>query len=141
MKTLILAGFASALTLAACSPSPAPAPADPAPATAPAQVELPTAPPAPTVTPAAHDLVGRWTGPEGTSLVVTVVGTAYQVTVTNLDGPRDFPAMADPMGVRFTRDGQDLLIRKGTGAETGMKWLADKSDCVVVDAHEGYCRD
>ena len=139
MKTLILAGFASALALGACSPSPAPAPADPAPA--PAQVELPPSPPAPTTTPAANDLVGRWTGPEGTSLVVAAVGTAYQVTVTNLDGPRDFPAMADPMGVRFTRDGQDLLIRKGTGAETGMKWLADKSDCVVVAANEGYCRD
>ena len=43
--------------------------------------------------------------------------------------------------IRFTRDGKDLTIRPGTGAETGFKWLAEKENCLIVIAgEEGYCR-
>jgi len=86
---------------------------------------------------------GKWTGPEGTSLTITPqgVGGHYTVTVTNLDGPRTFQGEATADGIAFTRDGRTLTIHKGSGADTGMKWLADKNDCVVVDANEGYCRD
>lgn len=85
---------------------------------------------------------GKWTGPEGTSLTITPSGAAnaYKVTVQNLDGPRDFPGTATADGITFTRDGKSLTIHHGTGADTGMKWLADKKDCLVVDANEGYCR-
>jgi len=135
----LAAAVLAALGLAACSPSPAHAPAPDQ--TAPPTVTAPTQTQAPPASSAADALVGRWTGPEGTALVIAANGAAYQVTVTNLDGPRDFTGAPDPAGVRFTRDGQPLLIRKGSGAETGMKWLADKTDCVVVAANEGYCRD
>ncbi len=85
---------------------------------------------------------GKWTGPEGTSLVISPLGVGgnYTVTVTNLDGPRDFPATTMAGGITFTRDGKTLTIHHGSGADTGMKWLADKTDCLVVDANEGYCR-
>lgn len=85
---------------------------------------------------------GKWTGPEGTALTITQLGAGnnYTVTVQDLDGPRDFPGTATADGITFTRDGKALTIHHGTGAETGMKWLADKKDCLVVDANEGYCR-
>lgn len=84
---------------------------------------------------------GKWTGPEGTYLTVTPQGPDYLVTVANLDGPRDFTGKATANGIAFTRDGQVLTIRKGTGEDTGMKWLAGKHDCIVVAANEGYCHD
>ena len=85
---------------------------------------------------------GKWTGPEGTALTITQLGAGnnYTVTVQNLDGPKDFPGTATADGITFTRDGKTLTIHHGTGADTGMKWLADKKDCLVVDANEGYCR-
>ena len=84
---------------------------------------------------------GKWTGPEGTSLAVTPQGAGYTVTVVNLDGPRDFTGTAQGDGIVFTRDGQVFTIRKGTGDDTGMKWLAGKKDCIVVATGEGYCHD
>ena len=91
----------------------------------------------------ASSFTGKWTGPEGTSLTITALGVGtdtYTVTVQNLDGPRDFPGTATADGITFTRDGKTLTIHHGSGADTGMKWLADKKDCLVVDANEGYCR-
>ncbi|ESQ76676.1 hypothetical protein [Asticcacaulis sp. AC402] len=88
-----------------------------------------------------NSFIGTWTGPEGTSLTVTPKGSDYAVTVVNLDGPRDFTGTAVNDGLRFTRDGQTFTIRKGTGDDTGMKWLAGKKDCIVVAPSEGYCHD
>jgi len=90
----------------------------------------------------ASSFTGKWTGPEGTALTITQLGVTnnYTVTVQNLDGPTDFPGTATADGITFTRDGKTLTIHHGTGADTGMKWLADKKDCLVVDANEGYCR-
>lgn len=84
---------------------------------------------------------GKWTGPEGTSLTVAPQGTGYLITVVNLDGPRDFPGTPQDDGIAFTRDGQTFVIHKGTGEDTGMKWLAGKHDCIVVAPSEGYCHD
>ena len=39
------------------------------------------------------------------------------------------------------RDGVRESLRPGSGVETGMKWLQDKSDCLVVKPGEGYCRE
>jgi hypothetical protein len=84
---------------------------------------------------------GKWTGPEGTALTITPQGSDYKVTVQNLDGPRDFTGTAADGGIQFLRDGQTFVIRPGSGEETGMKWLADKANCLIVAAGEGYCRD
>ncbi|MGN6424627.1 MAG: hypothetical protein ACTHLA_15105 [Asticcacaulis sp.] len=87
------------------------------------------------------DYVGQWRGPEGTSLTITPSGDRYAIEIRDLDGPRDFTGDLRTDGLHFNRDGKALIIHPGDGAATGMKWLADKSDCLVVDANEGYCRD
>ena len=84
--------------------------------------------------------LGRWQGVEGTYLELAKTGDGYTVTIADLDGPRSFPAAVDESGVSFTRDGVDETIRAGTGADTGMKWLADRENCLVVKSGEGYCR-
>ncbi len=87
-------------------------------------------------------MVGDWTGPEGTSLKIERDGEEYKITVTNLDGPRSFPAKASDDGIEFERDGKKEWIRLGDGQDTGMKWLADKIDCAVINpGSEGFCRD
>lgn len=85
--------------------------------------------------------LGRWQGPEGTFLDISGgANGSYRVTVQNLDGPRSFDATAGTDWLSFTRDGINETLRAGSGADTGMKWLADKTDCLVVKAGEGYCR-
>ena len=43
--------------------------------------------------------------------------------------------------IAFERGGIKETIRAGSGADTGMKWLSEKKDCLVVKPGEGYCRD
>lgn len=90
----------------------------------------------------ADSLVGEWAGVEGTSLIIERDGDEYKITLTNLDGSRSFAAKAGDGGLVFERDGAKELIRAGDGIDTGMKWLADKLDCVVVtQGSEGFCRE
>ncbi len=91
------------------------------------------------IDPAAY--IGKWTGPEGTSLVIKPKSGGYDVVITNLDGPRTFTGELQPDGLHVTRDGTLLVIHPGSGDDTGMKWLAGKTDCLVVAANEGYCRN
>lgn len=88
----------------------------------------------------AEPWLGKWQGVEGTFLNLARDGDAYSVTIENLDGPRTFPAIADQEGIAFTRDDVNETIRAGTGVDTGMKWLADYKDCLVIKTGEGYCR-
>lgn len=126
---LLVAGSACAL-LCACHRPPAPAPTPP---------DRPAS--AATRATAADAWLGRWPGPEGTFLDVQRGDAGhYRVTVQNLDGPRTFAATAEAGSLRFTRDGITETVRPGSGVDTGMKWLADKRDCLVVKAGEGYCR-
>lgn len=85
--------------------------------------------------------MGRWNGPEGTYLDISEREIGYKITISDLDGPRDFEGMTAADSITFERDGKEFVIRPGSGAETGMKWLADKKHCLVVQAGEGYCRD
>jgi hypothetical protein len=89
---------------------------------------------------AAAEWEGRWQGPEGTYLELDESGGRYRITISNLDGPRTFEASVGDDVVSFMRDGVLETVRAGNGADTGMKWLADKSNCLVVKAGEGYCR-
>ena len=52
-----------------------------------------------------------------------------------------FKGEAAEDGIAFTRPDGPQQLRAGDGAATGLKWLADKKDCLVVDTGEGYCRD
>jgi hypothetical protein len=97
---------------------------------------------APQASPAVTDAwLGRWTGPEGTFLLLAGGNGTYRVTIQNLDGPRVFAGVGTAGQIRFERDGVTELIHATDGAGTGMKWLADKTDCLTVRFGEGYCRD
>lgn len=91
----------------------------------------------------APDWSGKWTGPEGTHLTLRQNNRGtFDLAIRNLDGERVFNAARDKDGIlKFTRDGVTETIQAGTGAQTGMKWLADKQDCLVIRSGEGYCRD
>ena len=127
------------LALCACSPKPA----DDAPATSVAEAVAISAASEDASSAVAMDVsgyVGKWTGPEGTSLTITPSGDGFKVTVQNLDGPRDFTGKTVPEGIQFVRDGTPFVIHPGDGKATGMKWLADKTNCLIVTTSEGYCR-
>ncbi|CAG2148584.1 hypothetical protein CUPL110328_17390 [Cupriavidus plantarum] len=91
--------------------------------------------------PRTDEWLGKWTGPEGTYLELAGGHGKYDVTVQNLDGPRKFEGRYSDGGIAFERDGAREVIRATHGAETGMKWLADKKNCLTVRTGEGYCRD
>ncbi|WP_298331653.1 hypothetical protein [Asticcacaulis sp.] len=100
--------------------------------------------PASVVSPSASafDYAGRWTGVEGTYMTITPQSdTAYQVVIADLDGPKTYAGTLQADGLHIERNGTALVIVPGDGEATGMKWLAEKSDCLVVAANEGYCRD
>ncbi len=84
---------------------------------------------------------GRWTGVEGNYLDITPVGKSYRVTIQSLDGLGTYEGKEDGGTILFTRDDIQETLRPGTGKETGMKWLLEKHDCLVVKNGEGYCRD
>ena len=94
-----------------------------------------------TSTPIADKWLGKWSGPEGTFLQLVGSNGKYEVTIQNLDGPRTFQGQAAGDHVEFERDSVKESLRATNGAETGMKWLSDKSNCLTVRAGEGYCRD
>ncbi len=68
-------------------------------------------------------------------------GQKYKVAIRNLYGVRTFEAAITENGLSFERDGITENIARGSGKDTGMKWLPDKSNCLFIKAGEGYCRD
>ena len=89
---------------------------------------------------ATDEWLGEWSGPEGTFLRLAGGAGKYEITIQNLDGPRKFQGHAVGDQIQFERDGVKESIRATNGAETGMKWLSDKSNCLTVRPGEGYCR-
>ena len=83
---------------------------------------------------------GEWTGPEGTFLRIDGGDGKYEITIQNLDGPRTFKGTAVQGWIHFERDGVREIIRRTNGAGTGMTGLVEKSNCLVVQRGEGYCR-
>lgn len=86
-------------------------------------------------------LLGQWQGPEGTYLLIAGASGKYAITIRNLDGPRTFQGTAVGDTIAFERDGKLHTLRATDGGATGMKWLADKKNCVTIEPGEGYCRD
>jgi hypothetical protein len=91
--------------------------------------------------PALDSWLGQWNGPEGTYLRISRAPYGYEVVIQDLDGPRVFAGLVVQDGILIDRDGRDELIHATDGPGTGMKWLADKHDCLAVRPNEGYCRD
>lgn len=92
------------------------------------------------------DWVGRWAGPEGLYLDIqpSPNGKRGHYAIANrdtLDREANYAGEADGTAISFVRDGQALSIRQGSGEETGFKYLAGKTDClIVIPGKEGYCR-
>ncbi|MFC7290771.1 hypothetical protein [Hirschia litorea] len=90
------------------------------------------------------ELAGLYTGPEGMYLAIESLDNAsFNIEMRwGLDDDMigNFEGEANENGIRFTRNGQDIILKPATGDETGMKWLAGKSDCLMVEVGEGYCR-
>lgn len=97
----------------------------------------------PVAVPKSYDQwIGKWTGPEGTYLDITKASDVdYIITIADLDGPKTFEGVSAKSGIEFLRDARLETIRAGNGEDTGMKWLADKQNCLVVKTGEGFCRD
>jgi len=85
--------------------------------------------------------LGRWPGVEGTYLDLARKGDKYVVTISDLDGPKEFEGFAAGDHIEFTRHGKSETIHHGNGQDAGMKWLLDKKDCLVIHTGEGFCRD
>lgn len=87
--------------------------------------------------------VGKWTGPEGLVLAIAKTAQAgrYDVKVTLPDGTGSYTGTADGEVIRFTRGGAQEVIRRATGDQTGLKWLAGKQNCLMIKQSEGFCRD
>lgn len=90
------------------------------------------------------DWIGRWTGVEGTYLVVRKGDGIGRYTLEmqyTLDDSGTFAGTANADGIAFTRPDGAQQLRHTDGAATGLKYLAGKKDCLTVKTGEGYCRD
>ncbi|PRY65106.1 hypothetical protein B0H98_10346 [Vreelandella songnenensis] len=92
--------------------------------------------------------IGRWVGVEGLVLEIRHKDSAgpgnYLLEMQyglDADQRGTFEGQATDEGIRFTREDGEQLLREADGEATGLKWLADKEDCLVVHPGEGYCRD
>ena len=130
VAALLVAALAGCDKAQSPSEPSAPSGATPAPAPEKPAVEVP----------ATEKWLGQWNGPEGTFLRLSGGKGQYDITIQNLDGPREFKGRAAGDRIEFERDGVKETIRATNGTETGMKWLADRKDCLTVRAGEGYCR-
>lgn len=84
---------------------------------------------------------GKWNGPEGAFLEISGTDGKYTIVIQDLDGPKTYEGVNNHNQIEFERNGETETIRASNGAETGMKWLADKLDCLTIHTGEGFCRD
>jgi hypothetical protein len=91
---------------------------------------------------AVADWNGKWVGVEGLVLAIAPGPTAEtrKLKITLLDGTSDYVGTASGDEISFTRGGKVETIHAGTGAETGLKYLANKDDCLIIKSGEGFCR-
>jgi hypothetical protein len=84
--------------------------------------------------------LGQWNGPEGTYLLLSKKDNRYVVKIQSLDGPNIYEGVPARDGIQFTRGGNIETIHAGSGEDTGMKWLLDEKNCLVIKLGEGFCR-
>jgi hypothetical protein len=144
-KSMILAGAAALALLTGCEKAEAPAPAQTSTTEVPVETvpdDTATADPAN----APHrfaDWAGKWTGVEGMYVTITPAEPGkYKLEMqSDLDTKSSYDGEDSEHGIKFKRGGEDLSLRRGSGDETGLKYLAGKKDCLIVKPGEGYCRD
>jgi hypothetical protein len=96
------------------------------------------APPANKIT---DQWLGRWIGPEGTYLLLSKNAGKYVVEIHSLDGPAAYEGTSAGDRIEFQRNGKTESIHSGAGHDTGMKWLLDKKNCLIIQTGEGFYRD
>lgn len=133
-KQLLAITVAVPMLLSACNGRNPESPAS-SPQTAPATTA------APVETSVVEQWLGQWVGPEGTLLLLTRNSEGYEIKIQSLDGPNTYAGKAVSDHLEFQRNGVLESIHAGTGADTGMKWLAEKKHCLVIRQSEGFCRD
>ena len=84
--------------------------------------------------------LGQWNGPEGTFLRLSQSGNHYIVEIRSLDSLDTYEGVATAGGIQFTRNGKTESIHAGNGEDTGMKWLLDEKNCLIIKYGEGFCR-
>ena len=85
--------------------------------------------------------LGKWNGPEGTYIDISGANGSYKIIIADLDGPSQYQGVNSGNKIMFNRNGVTENIQASNGTDTGMKWLADKSNCLRVREGEGWCRD
>ena len=145
-----VAALTIGLALAACA-RPAPDKSAANSATSAGSVDTSTSAPVPTPAssqgvPREDAWIGHWIGVEGMVLDVAAADAPgrYRLTMQwDLDHHGTFAGTAtsgtEP-GIAFERDGARETLGATDGAATGLKYLADKQDCLTVKTGEGYCR-
>src|SRR5690606_35390187 len=91
------------------------------------------------------DWAGLWTGPEGLFVEVSLAKSGqYSLKMMgDLDQPNSAVTLVGsdaPNGIGFERDGQQHLLRRASGEETGLKYLDGETNCLMVQEGEGFCR-
>ncbi len=90
------------------------------------------------------ELTGRWVGPEGTFAEIERTGRdAVRVTMQyDLDHRGTFTGTRVGDTIRLTgRPDGPVTLTRGSGAETGMKWIDPAADCLTATVgKEAYCR-
>lgn len=145
-KSMFLTGAAALVVLSGCEKAEAPEPVP----TETTEVVDETMPPEGAADPAtaSHRFAswaGQWVGVEGMFLTVTP-GEPGKYKLEMQSGTDDstkgiYDGTDSEHGIKFKRGNEDLSLRRGNGDETGLKWLAGKQECLIVEDGEGYCRD
>lgn len=142
-QSLTMAAAAAAILLAGCEKAEAPTPAEKDTTetvpveSVPAETSDATAP---------HRFAGwagKWTGVEGMYVTITPTDPGkYRLEMqSDLDTKGSYDGSDGEHGIRFVRGGEDLSLHRASGDETGLKYLAGKTECLMVRPGEGYCRD
>lgn len=89
------------------------------------------------------DWAGRWSGVEGLyAEIIPTTPESYRLVMQyDLDHQGEFLGRDSEHGIIFSRNGETLSLRRGSGDDSGLKYLAGKQDCLIVKEGEGYCRD
>ncbi|MBA3941176.1 MAG: hypothetical protein C0520_08200 [Sphingopyxis sp.] len=147
-KSVILAGAAALVLLTGCEKAEAPAPSETATTTEEVPVETAPAEGADAADPATAphrfaSWAGKWTGVEGMYATITPAEPGkYKLDMqSDLDTKGTYDGEDSEHGIKFRRGNQQLSLRRGSGDETGLKYLAGKKECLIVKDGEGYCRD
>ncbi|MGQ2977248.1 MAG: hypothetical protein ACT6QT_16250 [Sphingopyxis sp.] len=147
-KSVILASAAALVLLAGCekAEAPAPAPTDATTTEVPVETMPPEGAEATDPATAPHRFAswaGKWTGVEGMYATITPAAPGkYTLEMqSDLDTKGTYDGEDSEHGIKFKRGAEELSLHRGSGDETGLKYLAGKKECLIVKTGEGYCRD